>query len=218
MASQLLSSPVNGTHGLDDIVSQISSINPTNVASNTLTSIDQALIGARSLVRNTLNVTGFRASLNLPGLLDEVRVEQEPSGVVHIQAQNDDDLFFALGAVHASDRLWQMDFQRRVAEGRLSEVLGPTTEQEDILNRTLGLYSAAQSAYDSLSPDIKHIVNLYTSGINAYLDLKSPLPWEFQLLGYRPEPWQPVDVLATVKLQSLGLSGNLILVAKYCLI
>jgi penicillin amidase len=208
MASLFPVSSGTAANTLDVLVSQIAGINLTDIAAETLVAIDQSLIGARSFVRSASNITGFRTSLNLPGLVNDVRVEQEPSGIVHIQAQNDDDLFFALGAVHASDRLWQMDFQRRVAAGRLSEVLGATTVQQDVLNRTLGLYSAAQSAYDSLSPDIQRVVDRYATGVNAYLGLGSPLPLEFQLLGYQPEPWRPVDVLATSKLQSLGLSTN----------
>ncbi len=176
--------------------------------SQVLQSVDQGLTGPRETVRNVLSFTGLRSSANLPGLTDRVTVSREPSGIVHIQAQNEDDLFYTLGFMHASDRLWQMDFQRRLAQGRLSEVLGETTLQQDITNRTLGLYPAAASAYANLDTTIRRIVDTYTNGINAYLSLNRPLSLEFQVLNYKPDPWQPVDVLGAVKLQSLVQSGN----------
>lgn len=173
-----------------------------------LQSADQSLTGIRGIVREALSTTRLRSSANLPELTDRVTVSREPSGIVHIQAENEDDLFYSLGFMHATDRLWQMDFQRRLAQGRLSEILGETTLQQDITNRTLGLYQAAAAAYANLDSDTRQIVDIYTQGINAYLDRDLPLPLEFQVLNYRPDPWQPVDVLGTVKLQSLVQSGN----------
>jgi penicillin amidase len=169
---------------------------------------DQGLTGARGVVRDVLSFTGLHSAANLPGLTNRVTVSREPSGIVHIQAQTEDDLFYTLGFMHANDRLWQMDFQRRVAQGRLSEIAGEATLQQDITNRTLGLYQAAASAYANLDPTTRRIVNTYTSGINAYLRLDRPLPLEFQVLNYRPDPWQPIDVLGAIKLQSLVQSGN----------
>lgn len=176
--------------------------------SQLLQSADQGLTGARGIVRDVLTIAGIKSSANLPGLTNRVTVSREPSGVVHIQAQNENDLFYTLGFMHASDRLWQMDFQRRLAQGRLSEVVGESTLQQDITNRTLGLYQAATSAYANLDPNTRNIINTYTNGINAYLALNRPLPLEFQILNYKPDPWQPVDVLGVVKLQSLVQSGN----------
>lgn len=140
---------------------------------------------------------------------DTVEVLREPSGIVHIQADDENDLFFAQGFVHAQDRLWQMDYQRRFGEGRLSEVLGSNTVQQDIFLRTLGLYQAAEFAYQNLDSETKQVVNDYTAGINAYLATKPDLPVEFSLLKYEPEPWQPANVLVVNKIQSLLLGNNL---------
>lgn len=148
-------------------------------------------------------------SLNLLGLMDEVEVFREPSGIVHIQAQNENDLFFTQGFVHAQDRLWQMEYQRRLGAGRLSEVLGENTLRQDLYLRTLGLYQAAESAYQNLSPEVRHIIDVYTAGVNSYLTTAPTLPLEFRLLDYEPEPWQPVDVLVLIKTNSLNLSANL---------
>jgi penicillin amidase len=146
--------------------------------------------------------------LSLEGLREPVRVDREPSGVPHIRAGNEHDLFFALGVVHAQDRLWQMEFQRRVGAGRLSEVLGPSTVEQDRFLRTVGFYRAAEEAYRSLSPRGRRSVHAYVAGINAYLDTDPGLPPEFRLLRYEPERWRPADVLVWVKMMSLDLSAN----------
>ena len=174
-----------------------------------LNTLDRGLAGIREFLGNFLAENSLELELNLPGLLDEVEVYREPSGVVHIEAETDQDLFYTLGLVHAHERLWQMDFQRRLVAGRLSEVVGEESLDQDIFLRTLGLYQAAESAYDNLAPEVREVVDTYTDGINAYLNLDLPLPLEFQVLGYAPEAWQPTDTLAIVKLQSLGLSTNL---------
>ncbi|MGF1514951.1 MAG: penicillin acylase family protein [Elainellaceae cyanobacterium] len=146
--------------------------------------------------------------LEIPSLIDAVTVERDRAGVVHIDAENNSDLFTALGFVHASDRLWQMDFQRRLAAGTLSEVAGAEALEQDVFQRTLGLTEAAESAYAALDDETRQVIGEYTAGINAYLGLGQPLPLEFQLLDYEPEPWRPVDIVAGVKLRSLGLSTN----------
>ena len=106
------------------------------------------------------------------------------------------------------DRLWQMDLQLRVAEGRLSEVLGEATVEQDIFQRTLGLAEAAESAYQHLPPEVEQVAESYTNGINAYIESAADLPLEFQLLGYQPELFEPVDVLTSAKLQSQSQSVN----------
>ncbi|WP_254721821.1 penicillin acylase family protein [Kovacikia minuta] len=78
--------------------------------SSVLQSADQALSGVRGTLRSTLNLLGLRASLNLPGLKDTIEVARDAAGIVHINAKNEDDLFFAQGFMHATDRLWQMGF------------------------------------------------------------------------------------------------------------
>jgi penicillin amidase len=173
-----------------------------------LNRLDQFLIPVRTGIREILTQTSSDFDFKLSGLEDNVKIVREPSGMIHIEAENDQDLFFALGLVHAHDRLWQMDFQRRTAGGRLSEILGEDTLQTDIFQRTLGIYDAAESAFEHLEEETQNILRSYSEGINKYLELDLPLPFEFQLLDYTPESWDPVDTLALFKLQSLGLSAN----------
>ena len=144
----------------------------------------------------------------LKGLDAPVEVGRDGRGVVRIRAQSLEDLFFAQGFVHAQERLWQMEFQRRVGQGRLSEVLGEATLAQDRFLRTWGFYRAAQEAYERLYPEEKVAVDAYVAGVNAFLQSGAPLPPEFRLLAFRPEPWTGPDVLVWAKMMSFDLSGN----------
>ncbi len=144
----------------------------------------------------------------LKGLSAPVEVVRDGKGVVRIRAATLRDLFFAQGFVHAQERLWQMEFQRRVGQGRLSEVLGEATLPQDRFLRTWGFYRAARSAYERLYPEEKEAVDAYAAGVNAFLASGASLPLEFRLLGFRPEPWTGPDVLVWAKMMSYDLSGN----------
>ncbi|GAB5603159.1 penicillin acylase family protein [Thermus sp. FJN-A] len=144
----------------------------------------------------------------LKGLSAPVEVVRDGKGVVRIRAGSLEDLFFAQGFVHAQERLWQMEFQRRVGQGRLSEVLGEATLPQDRFLRTWGFYRAARSAYERLYPEERGVVDAYVAGVNAFLASGAPLPPEFALLGFRPEPWTGPDVLVWAKMMSYDLSGN----------
>ncbi len=165
-----------------------------------------ALAGYYYLKNTTLPQTSGR--LVTPGLSAPVEILRDKNGIVHIRAHNEHDLFFAQGLAHAQDRLWQMEFQRRLGAGRLAELLGEAALPTDRFLRTLGVYRAAAQAYENLPGDLKAIVDAYTNGINAYLATKPPLPLEFKLLGFKPEPWTPADVLVWQKMMSYDLSGN----------
>ncbi|MBB5235628.1 penicillin acylase family protein [Deinococcus budaensis] len=147
-------------------------------------------------------------TVTLAGLSGPVTVTRDEWGVPHIRAQaSDEDAVFALGFVHAQDRAWQMDFQRRVTQGRLSEVLGEAALSQDRFLRTWGFYRAAQSALPALSPRSRRMVRAYTAGVNAGLAQGKPAP-EFRILGYTPEPWTDVDSIAWSKLMAYDLGGN----------
>jgi penicillin amidase len=148
-------------------------------------------------------------ALTLPGLLAPVEVIRDRWGVPHIYAQNDHDLFFAQGYVHAQDRLWQMEFNRRVANGTLSAALGEATLETDRFLRTLGLRRAAEKDLVLLDDEIGAILQAYADGVNTYVEShRDRLPLEFTILGVDPAPWAPVDTLAWGKVMSYFLSGN----------
>ncbi len=147
-------------------------------------------------------------TVKVQGLQGPVEIVRDPDGVPYIYAANDLDAIFGLGYVHAQDRLWQMEFQRRIGAGRLSEILGESTVETDKFLRTLGTYRAAQQAWDALSPQAQQVVQAYVDGINAFLAAKPALPVEFTILGFSPAPWQPADVMVWAKMMAWNLGGD----------
>jgi penicillin amidase len=138
-----------------------------------------------------------------------VDIWRDAHGVPHVEAKSDDDAYFALGYLHAQDRLWQLERQRRLAEGRLSEVLGKEALESDIWMRTLNLYGSAESAWRVLSPEAQASLQAYADGINAYLREGRTLPLEFLLLDIKPRPWRAIDSLAWFKVFSLSQSNSM---------
>ena len=125
-------------------------------------------------------------------------------GVPHIYADNEHDLFMAQGFVQAQDRLWQMEANRRLAAGRLSEVIGQEAVEVDRLLRTLGVMRAAERELASCDASSMKILRAFSQGVNAFIDSrKNRLPVEFRLLGLTPEPWRPEDSLAWAKVMAL---------------
>ncbi|MBV9815339.1 MAG: penicillin acylase family protein, partial [Alphaproteobacteria bacterium] len=132
----------------------------------------------------------------LAGPKAEIRVERDADGVPRIIAQDDEDLAFGLGFVHAQDRLFQMELQRRYGAGRLAEIFGPKAVVSDRQMRVLGLYRAAETEIPFLSTEMVHALDAYSAGVNAFLkSRRGALPLEFLLLGFAPEAWQPADSL-----------------------
>ncbi len=155
-----------------------------------------------------------RGTLRLPGLRAPVTVIRDRWGVPHIYASNLHDLFMAQGFVHAQDRFWQMEFWRHIGTGRLSEMLGKTTLNQDRFIRTLGWNRAAQQDLERLGPEERAILEAYAAGVNAYLEHhRDRLPLEFtlfRLFGRRweIEPWQPLHTVAWAKVMAWDLGGN----------
>jgi penicillin G amidase len=176
----------------------------------------RALLGLFAFVGLSTSALWFYARSSLPkldgemtvaGVQARVTIIRDVNGVPHIQAQNWNDAAFGLGFAHAQDRLWQLDFNRRIGQGRLAEILGKPALETDMFLRTLGFYRLAQADYTTLSADAKSYVDAYTAGINAFLDTRrGALPPEFLLTGAKMAPWQPADSLVWLKLMSLDLS------------
>ena len=145
----------------------------------------------------------------LPGLSAEARVWRDAYGVPHVFAASMDDAMRSLGYLHASERLFQMELQRRVGQGRMSEFAGADLLNVDRFTRTLGFYREAEASFAALSPLAQKRLQAYADGVNAFLDAhRSALPPEFLISGARPEPWKPADSLVIGKLLSLELSNN----------
>ena len=147
--------------------------------------------------------------LRVAGLGAPAEILRDADGMVTLRAQSEADAAFALGFAHAQDRLWQMDFIRRAAAGRIAEVAGARALPQDRFMRTLGLYRVAEANLSKLPPDTLALLEAYAAGVNAFLAARTgPLPPAFQLLRYEPEPWRPADRLAWGRLMALQLSGN----------
>jgi penicillin G amidase len=147
-------------------------------------------------------------TLRVAGLGAEVTVRRDRWGTPHIQASSVEDGLFAQGFVSAQDRLWAMDFYRRVVSGRLSEFAGEETLKTDRVMRTLGMRHVAEREEAGLDPELRALLDRYCAGINAGAAAAKARPLEFRLLGLEWEPWTPVDVLALGKLLAFGLSTN----------
>ena len=164
------------------------------------------LAGAYLYLRQSLPQT--EGELRLRGLREPVEVLREQNGIPHLFARSVADAYFALGFVHAQDRLWQMEIDRRIASGRLAEALGPAALEVDRLFRTLGIRRAAKANFERFDADSKQLLEAYSAGVNAFLAMHPVLPPEFWILGVRPEPWTPVDSIAWLKMMAWDLGGN----------
>lgn len=138
-----------------------------------------------------------------------VKITRDRHGIPHIYAQDRNDAAFALGFVHAQDRLWQMEVNRRIAAGRLAEMFGPQALDADRFIRTLGVRQAAESALKTLKPETLAYLQSYAAGVNAFLAQNtSMLPPEFLILGVKPENWSPADSIGWLKMMAWDLGGN----------
>lgn len=167
----------------------------------------------------------YSGHLKLAGLHGEVKVLWQHYAIPHVFAASEHDLFFAQGFLHAQERLWQMESSRRFLSGRLAEIFGdyalPWRElgqrwrgsdlgQFDYYLRLIGVRRAAVAAEAAVGSQHYEHLKAYANGVNRYIEQRGKkLPWEFRLLRYQPEPWQPVDSLTVGKGLALLLSTAL---------
>ena len=154
---------------------------------------------------------GSRTASFLSGRVDIVRDEW---GVPHVLADSDDDLFFGYGYATAQDRLWQLDYYRRKAHGRLSEVIGPSGIEIDTVSHTIGLSRTAEANLARFPEKTKRRLAAFTSGINTFMEeTRRNLPIEFDLLGYEPDEWTSLDSVAIWQEFRWYLTGRLPIIA-----
>jgi penicillin amidase len=168
----------------------------------------------RSFTRQAFPKTD--GTVEVSGLNDRVEIVRDEYGVPHIYASNPDDLYFAQGYAHAQERFWQMEFQRRVGSGRLSEVFGETTLSTDTYLRHFGFRALSQEIYETSTPETRAVLDAYAAGVNAYISDRDPseLGLEFALLGAQGvevdvEPWTPDDSLVWGMMLTFDQSDNL---------
>lgn len=167
------------------------------------------------------SLTPTAGVVRLPGLGARVEIHRDARGVPHIEAPDEATLFTAQGFCHAQDRLWQLEYTRRAASGRLAEIFGDrpvdwrplsvhfkgySIAKLDEFMRVIGLAHTAAEGVPLLPDDARAVVDAYVEGINLYVRTYGDrLPPEFRLLGFAPEPWIPADVLLMAKLLEFQL-------------
>src|SRR4051794_32718848 len=169
-----------------------------------------AAVAAGGYVYLRRSLPQIDGAVTVAGLSAPIEIIRDADAIPHIIAGNKLDALFGLGYVHAQDRLWQMEFQRRIGHGRLSEIFGAATVSQDRFLRTVGFGRAARSAWDHLPSDTKQQVDSYVAGVNAFISSHPGrlLPPEFALLRFAPEPFTGIDVLVWVKMMAWDLSAN----------
>ena len=156
----------------------------------------------------------YSKTVEFSHITEEIEIVRDTANVPHIFGKNDQDTLFALGYVHAQDRLWQMTMLRRTAQGRLSELFGAETLTVDMVVRRLGIYSASRASLSALRSDTMAKLEAYAKGVNARLEeinlgnLGRGAP-ELFLFSNFIAPWSPTDSLAIIKLMGLQLSSHL---------
>jgi penicillin amidase len=144
--------------------------------------------------------------MKMEDLIGKVVVSYDEHLIPHIFAENESDLWLVQGYIHASHRLWQMDFQTRAILGRLSEVLGPNFVTYDRERRRKGLVHAAETSLEGelKDPEVQLALLQYSKGVNAYISglKKHEYPLEFKLLDYSPEAWTPLKSMLLLTFMS----------------
>ena len=146
--------------------------------------------------------------ISLAGLAGRAEILRDGFGIPHIFAASLEDAHFALGFVHAQDRLWQMEMNRRIAAGRLAEVVGPPGLETDRFMRTLGVRRAAEANLQRFDAETIRLLEAYAAGVNAFIASGAVLPPEFWILRVSPEPWTSADSVGWMKMMAWDLGGN----------
>lgn len=148
-------------------------------------------------------------TIQVSGLQAPAQIFRDKWGVSNIYAQNEHDLFFGQGYVHAQDRLWQMELIRRLGSGTLSEIIGEQTVGVDRYMRTIGLRRTAEQSLPKLNGESRAILDAYIEGVNAFIEThRDRLPVEYAILGVSPEPWTATDSMLVGNILALNMSLN----------
>jgi len=166
-------------------------------------------LGARSYLQGS--VADYSGELSVDGLEAPVEIGFDSMGVPHVWAATDGDMVFALGWLHASERLFQMELVRRFAAGELSEIFGAEAFETDVAQRRMGFRRKAVAEAPALGDSARREVERYVAGVNAWIDRRSDdgrLPPEFAILRTTPRHWTVEDV-ATVALYQTWYAHDL---------
>lgn len=149
----------------------------------------------------------YNRDIVLSGLTAAVQVSRDSFAIPHIVAATELDAYRATGYLMAQDRLWQMDLLRRLTTGRLSEIFGKDLVTADQLFRSLRFTEKSRMVIDSCDAEVLAGLQAFADGINQYIaENSNKLPPEFTILGYKPEPWEPIHSANLIGYMSWGLT------------
>ena len=149
----------------------------------------------------------YEGEISAPYLNEEINIYFDSLAVPYIFAGNDEDAAFALGYLHASERMFAMDLIRRAGEGRLSEIFGEETLPFDRMFRTVGIYRTAGNIKERMNPEGLKLLDAYSNGVNFYLEEKrNRYSFEFDVLGYQPEKWIPEHSIIVIRMMAWELN------------
>lgn len=146
--------------------------------------------------------------LQLSGLDAPVSISRDALGTVTIEGRHRNDISFALGFVHAQERFFAMDLMRRMSAGELSALVGPAALKVDLNHRRHRLRAVVEAACAHLPPAQKQALDRYRDGVNAGLADLRVRPWEYLLLGSKPQPWRAEDSLLVIAAMYLDLNSD----------
>jgi len=157
-------------------------------------------------------LAGSRAQLNgvrrIASLSAPVNISRDALGTVTIEGKNRTDISYALGYVHAQERYFEMDLMRRMAAGELSALVGPAALKLDLNHRRHRLRAVVEAAYAQLPAAEKLQLDRYRDGVNAGLADLRVQPWEYLLLGSKPQPWRSEDSALVIAAMYLDLNSD----------
>jgi len=145
--------------------------------------------------------------IKINGIQERTEVLFDEYGIPHIYAENEQDLFFTFGYVHAMERLFQMEMIRRLGSGRLAEILGEELIETDKLFRILGIANKAKINAKNIESK-KHLpfykaASAYLEGVNAFIE-HGQKPLEFYILGIDKQPFTFEDLFLTTGYMSFS--------------
>ncbi len=149
----------------------------------------------------------YEGELHATSLKSEVKIYFDSLAVPYIFANDDENVSFTLGYLHARERMFTMDMIRRAGEGRLSEIFGAETVPFDRMFRTVGLSRTAMMIKEKMNSEGLKLLEAYASGVNFYLEEnKNKYPVEFDVLGYQPEEWKPEHSIIVIRMMAWELN------------
>src|SRR5665213_123833 len=178
-----------------------------------LLAVGLIVLGVHFMSRTVPSYTG---TATVAGISGNVDIDRDEYAVPNIHAATERDTYFGLGYAEAQDRLFQMELERRLGAGRMSELFGAQSLPLDEWARTVGFHRIADQMWLKAGPHTRDVLTAFCSGINAYLrDHRTHLGFEFDALGLAPEDWKPQDCLIIGRLMAWEMNFSALTDAAY---